>query len=209
MGTSLAAAPEYGAPAPPVRRPTRGRRLAVVACACLALAGAGYLADLAINHPMRSVALPERAAGLVRLHDGSVDRVATRMTSLLDPTDFRDPAVGGYAATPGGKPTTLLLVATHDRVRDPTASLDDVAAGFRADLARTGTTTMTELRTVDAGTLGGAMACTSLTVTTAPGRTSGVCFWLDAGTIGEVVTQTADLDRAAETTRAMREDAES
>lgn len=153
--------------------------------------------------PTRVLQAPDEAAGWQRLDDSGVLERAAASVARTDASGLaRDAVYGEYER--GGRQELLTFAGFT-----PTDSmLDDVQAdalgSLRDLLARAGASDVAE---VDAGELGGAMACSTDAVGAAGLM---VCGWADDSTMAHLSFDVPDLDldpdRAAALTRDFRED---
>ncbi len=144
---------------------------------------------------------PEKAGDWTRAHgkasEAREELLRDRMRQMPQMSDV-DLVVADYR-----KPGELLVFVGVNASGEGLEELRDSAEDSLENLmAGAGATDVEE---VDAGDLGGSMAC-SIDFRDAPGGLV-LCAWADASTVGQVFVTETDIDKAAEITRAFRDHA--
>lgn len=133
-----------------------------------------------------------------------LEQAAAMMQEQASPDEFDEmnPVYAAYAARDGSQLIFLGSNATGGMRQDlrssTRAALDDVMAGAGAS----------DVQYLDAGPLGGSLACSDDLAALPDTAEYVVCSWADASTLGNVtiVQPGIDVERAADITRAFRDD---
>lgn len=142
-----------------------------------------------------SIAIPDRAAGLVRLDDANSRRVvAERRLRVQAEYLLVDSTFAAVYAEPETGDNRVVLFGATRFVLDPGG---DLTRG----LPRLTRLTFTSVRTLDAGPLGGELQCG----TARDGGANVVaCGWADHGSVAVAVFPGRSVEDSAQTLRALR-----
>jgi hypothetical protein len=166
--------------------------LLTVACCCGCPA---YLAKPFWDQYPASVSIPAQAAGLARLDDSNTRQTAqdlegrVRSQYLL----IEDAFAAVYA-----EPETA---ANRVTVFGATRFIADPAGDLKSDLPKLTKTTITGVRDLDSGPLGGALRCGN---SESGGNAVVVCGWADHGSIGVGIFAGRSIDTSAGLLRGLR-----
>ena len=180
--------PSYGAPAgPPPKKSNVGRilltTLAVVVVLCLGGAAVLYFTTKdkvgeVVDATKTRVTAPETLANRTKSTDPNLVKVAKEVEdSLRNDTPNATSAVSAFYGS-AAKKNLVMIGAASGLNPDPAKSLD---ANIQS--LGTGGLEIGEMKTVDAGPLGGAAKCGDAKATQVP---LGLCVWSDRGSTGVI-----------------------
>jgi hypothetical protein len=143
------------------------------------------------EYPARIV-LPRTLAGMTMLDDPQLTKLANDTATKLKSATNADSAVAAYYAPNGDVTRTVGLVGVTTRINNPDAEL---RAAFNSTL------TVSDVRDVDPGPLGGIMRCGN---TSSGGTALTVCGWADGGSLAIGIFLNRSLTDSAELFRQIR-----
>jgi hypothetical protein len=184
-------------PAPPARRP--GRRAIVVAgsVAGLAVLTVGAVVGLPIlRQKDATLTAPDRAAGLVRDDSTQADDAADYLRTALAAEVSLEETEGAVYNDPADTARSVLFFGGTSLVLTPERELDNVF-----ELLGDKTGSVTDVRDVPPGDLGGTMKCGAVN---APEGAMAVCGWADHGSVAVAMFPGRPIDQAATLMRDLR-----
>jgi hypothetical protein len=143
------------------------------------------------DYPARII-LPATVAGMTKLDDPQLTKTADETATKLKSATNAESAVAGYYAPNGDVTRTVALVGVATRVNNPDAELRS---------AFSSTLTVSDVRDVDPGPLGGIMRCGN---TSTGGTALAVCGWADGGSLAIGIFLNRSLTDSAELFRQIR-----
>lgn len=160
-------------PSPPRKRQRLPWVLGAIAGALLCSAGATLAAPIWAEHPA-TIRLGENVAGLQRVRDRDVDRLASELTSWVREEQGAESAFAAVYADPRSSSRRAVLFGGTRFIAAPGAVLEAAIRGAG--------TTIAAATSYDPGALGGSVRC-------GDGRDDAkravvVCAWTDHGSLG-------------------------
>lgn len=206
--------PQYGGPPlppgpPPAKKRSTGKIVLIVVAAVVALCIAGSaIAFFALRDDVgdvvdaadTTVSAPATLGGRPKISDPQLQGAADAMIAQLkaEVPDARD-TVAAFYGDPA-KQDLVMLVAVSGLIADPAKELDDTFTSMNGSGL-----TVSNIKTVDAGPLGGQAKCGD---GTAAGSPIGMCVWTDRGSLGLFGVYFKTGDEAAAQFVAMRGEVE-
>jgi hypothetical protein len=161
------------------RRPSKGRRIAVVVGLVLglgALSVLGFFGQRILSQKDATLTMPEQVAGLVRDDSERAQATADDLRSAFAAGIDLDESAGAVYTDPAASDRSVLLFGGTTLLWSPQRDLDTLF-GLVAD----DSTALDGLHAVPAGELGGVMKCG--TTPGDGGTTIPVCGWADHGSV--------------------------
>lgn len=183
--------------------PSRRRLIALGSALAVALAGTAVLGTFGWRVTQQSDAVldtPTEVAGLVRDDSESAITTADYLRTGLNADVELDHTIGAVYADPKNPRRSVLLTGGTTLVLQPDSDLDTVF-GLVSDSEGT----VTGLREVPAGKLGGVMKCGTTTSNQADQHDMAVCGWADHGSIALAMFPDRTVDESAALLRQIRE----
>jgi hypothetical protein len=201
---SLAARDVPGDADPEAAKPSaRSRRTRAIVLSSLLAVGVAGAAVLGVagwriaSQQGAKISLPSQVAGLALDNSESASSTADYLrTALSAEVELNDP-VGGVYADPAAKNRSVLFFGGTNLIWSPDDVLD---AAFNLITDDTGS--VTGVREVPPGPLGGAMRCG--TTTTSDGDIA-VCGWADHGSLALAMFPNRSMDESAKLLRTIRD----
>lgn len=184
----------------PTQVPSRGRRVVLAALLAVGLAGATALGTTAWRLAAQNDATmttPEQIDGLRRDDSERATVTADYLRTALAAEVQLDKVVGAVYAEQGATERSVLFFGGTTMLWTPERDLDTVL-----DLISDKTGTVTDVREVPAGALGGVMKCGR---TATPDGAMGVCGWADHGSIAVGLFPGRGPDESAPVLRRIRD----